>query len=48
MGEVEEEWLARGRLDHAYYHRCCKEKTADDLAGSIFLKRHSKYVWIPM
>ena len=48
MGEVEEEWLARGRLDHAYYHRCCKEKTADDLPGSMSLKRHSKYVWIPM
>ena len=38
--EVEEEWLAKSRLDHAYQHRCCNQETVDGLVDSKSLKRH--------
>lgn len=38
--EVEEDWLAKSRLDHAYQHRCCNQETVDGLVDSKSLKRH--------
>ena len=38
--EVEEEWLAKSRLNHAYQHRCCNQETVDGLVDSKSLKRH--------
>ena len=46
LGEVEEEWLARGKLEHHRY-QCDKLKITDDLAGSMSLTKHPNDVWIP-
>ena len=46
LEEVEEEWLARGKLEHHRY-QCDKLKTTDDLAGSMSLTKHPSNVWNP-